>query len=78
MTNPKNRFTKPKLIDALEAYATNIRLSNGFKRDHGTHQCLPKNPTDREKELLKRAHQYGRATAAEDFANWVDRGEFGV
>lgn len=72
------RFTKAKLVDDLEAYATSVRLKNLFKRGHGTHQCLPKNPTDREKELLNRAYEYGRSTAAEDFATWISNGAFGV
>lgn len=72
------RFTKSKLVDDLETYATNVRLNNSFKREHGTHQCLPKNPTEREKKLLQRAYEYGRSTAAEDFATWISNGEFGV
>lgn len=72
------RFTKAKLVADLEVYASAVRVRNGFRQGHGTHQLLPKNPTDREKELLNRAYEYGRCTAADDFASWICNGEFGA
>ena len=72
------RFTKAKLVEDLEKYAAAVRVRNGFKRGHGKHQCLPAKPTGREKELLNHAYEYGRATAADDFATWISNREFGV
>jgi hypothetical protein len=71
------RFTKAKLVDDLVGLAVRVQNNYAFDRN-GLSQIWPRSPTDKEKELIEKAYQYGRFTAFENIATWVEEGDFGA
>lgn len=71
------RFTKPKLIIDLLSHAEMINKAHKFN-SNGLSQVWPVGATEKEKRIIEKAYQYGRWTAANDFASWVGNGDFGA
>jgi hypothetical protein len=67
----RKRFSKPAALAALDQRASSIASREKFDRGHGTRQLNPNGNND---ELVRRAVEYGRMRAFEEFACSIEEG----
>lgn len=65
------RFSKATALEALDKKAAGIAAREKFDRSHGTRQLNPGGAHD---ELVRRAVEYGRMRAFEEFACSIEEG----
>lgn len=66
------RFSKTTALEVLDDLSRHIAKREGFDRNNGTSQLSPK---DRMRdEEVRRAVEYGRMRAFEDFACMIEEG----
>jgi hypothetical protein len=65
------RFSKSAALKVLDARASRIATDEKFDRSHGTRQLNPNGHND---ELVRRAVEYGRMRAFEQFACAIEEG----
>lgn len=70
------RFTKGACLAALDARAEAIATREAFNRDNGTSQLNPK--ARMSDEDVRRAVEYGRMRAFEEFACAIEEGRLEV
>ena len=69
----KKRFSKEAALEVLDRRAARIRQEQKFDRCHGTSQLGPMQPKEIE-DIIKRAVEYGRMRAFEQFAEAIREG----
>lgn len=68
----RHRFSKAVVLRVLDGVAARIAKEQMFDRCNGTSQL---NPKSREfDEHIRRAVEYGRMRAFEQFAEWIEEG----
>ena len=67
------RFSKGSALQVLDLRASRIATSHGFDRSHGTAQ-LTKRSDPATEALIRRAVEYGRMRAYEEFACAIEEG----
>jgi hypothetical protein len=70
------RFNKAKLISDLDE-RVNLKIKLYNFNQNGLSQIWPKNVTDREKEQIMQAFEYGRFIEVKAIAEWIDNGSLG-
>jgi hypothetical protein len=70
VSEPK-RFSKTTALQVLDDRASRIAQRERFNRSHGTRQL---NPSGAHDELVRRAVEYGRMRAMEEFACAIEEG----
>lgn len=71
-TKKITRFNKANALSWLDTKACLIANSEGFNRDNGTSQLKPKDRMS--DEDVRRAVEYGRMRAFEEFATAIEEG----
>lgn len=72
------RFSKSKLIAAVEARAEMVKATSGFVEGNGSSQLWRRGDDDAMKERLDRAIEYGRWRALQEVAYDVNTGYMGA
>lgn len=72
------RFSKSKLIAAVEARARTVKTTNGFVECNGAAQLWNRGDDDAIKERIDRAIEYGRWRALQEVAYDVNTGYMGA
>jgi hypothetical protein len=67
----RQRFSKAAALAVLDQRSSSIAARENFSRSHGTRQMNPNGNND---ELVRRAVEYGRMRAFEEFACSIEEG----